>query len=425
MAEIRNARPKKKARLTPTAHASITTRAGDSATSLEVDILILDYLAYNTTRACLASRHAQSTDPPFHLAHNLSLFDTFLALFKHNHPNHELDPELRFRILLSQLIVLYTQRLTRNPSTPSRAALIVLRAANQQRARDWIAEPSRVPSNGFDTTTLDNPASGPSREHLERNRAHILHALGIPAEDEAYEDAYYGTPLSVALLDLLPLFVRVSAARNALSEGQLTGLWMRMAGSFMLQGALEQYLGFGARGTDGVEEAFAWGLKARETRGAGGEVGEGGEDKEEEGVQVDEVEEMFTDPVSEREVEGWAALKREYLSELLPPLDDGRPLPDTSADGVNGTPTDPPQLAHFEAVATRHPIADFEATILEFLAALSQSVPTPVLTQLEGGELDGMSRAETRDFVRNCGLGDLGRLWVRETELTEELKGRG
>ncbi|KAK1067887.1 hypothetical protein LTR33_011257 [Friedmanniomyces endolithicus] len=391
-------RPKKRIRLDDGTHAAIETRCADESTLLEVDILILDYLSYQSISACFASRRPRANlSLAVSLAHSLSMTDTFLALFQHRHDKYTLDAELRFRLLLLKLAALFTQRLTRNPSTPSPASLKRLRETNHARARDWL---STVTTHSLPFVLIDSTTVLPSPEDLERDRAHVLHSLDLPAEDEAYEDAYYGTADSVALLDLLPLFVQVSAARNAMMDPSgLTGAWMRMAAEFMLQAALEQYLVFGARGTEVIEDAFAWGLRAAD-----------GQRMEADGEEVDEVDDMFTDAVYETEVEGWADVKKAYPAEMIPPVNEAqaKSSKDTyllhSSDNNTGV-TSPAFhfISRLEMVAEKHPMAAFETKILGFLDALAQSIPEPVLVQLEKGQLDGMSKGNTQEFLRNCG----------------------
>ncbi|KAK5716790.1 hypothetical protein LTR15_009683 [Elasticomyces elasticus] len=386
--------PKKRARLDDGMHVAIENPCADESTSLEVDVMILDYLAYQTICACFASRGLEESTA-ISVPHNLTILETFLPLFKHNHPGYAFDPELRFRVLLFKLVSLYTQRLTRNTSRLLPEALKQLRDANRARAEEWM-----------DATASPNLIDAvPTTEDLERNRAEVLHRLKIPAEDEAYEDAHYGTPSSVSLLDLLPLIVQVSAARSAMiEESGLTEQWMHMAAELMLQAVLEQCLVCGANDGVAVNQAFAWGLKVQAGRM---EVdGEAQDEKEK-----DEVDFMFTDAVYETEVEGWADIKRSYLAELLPSVDEeqAKSSKETysipSSDDASGrTPSAIDVVSRLEMAAARHPLDKFEANVLGFLDALSKSIPVPVLVQLENGQLTGMTRQETQDFVRNCGF---------------------
>ncbi|RMZ11970.1 hypothetical protein D0862_02799 [Hortaea werneckii] len=364
--------------------------------SLEVDFLMLDYITYQATNACLSSRDLKPRTS-FSLPNNLAMSDSFLALFQARHPGYQLDAEIHFRLLLLKLTALFTQRLTRNSTTPPASALVELRQSNQGRAREWIASEERIPSHGHNTRPFDNASAFPSHDILERNRAHVLHGLNIPAEDEAYEDAHYGTPSCLSLLDLLPLFMEVSAARQAMlaasvPESGLTEQWMQMACSFMLQACLEQYLVVGASGTDAIDEAFAWGLKAQ------------GREQD----ANDEIADMFEDPIYETEVQGWASMKRQYLERLLPSAT-GKSGHESSSvlsspHSNQGRESLVDLISRLESTATQHPIVKFESDILGFLHALSESIDHPVLVQLEAGKLNGMSTEETTAFIKSCGF---------------------
>ncbi|KAI7418146.1 hypothetical protein KC336_g9778 [Hortaea werneckii] len=376
----------------PTASNGLATQ--DS--TLEVDLFILDYITYQATNACLSSRDLQPSTS-FSLSNNLAMSDSFLALFQARHPGCQLDAELHFRLLLLKLTALFTQRLTRNPTTPPTSALEELRQNNQDRAREWIASEERIPSHGYNIKPFDDASAFPSRDILERNRAHVLHGLNVPAEDEAYEDAHYGTPSCLSLLDLLPLFMEVSAARQAMlaasvPESELTEQWMQLACSFMLQACLEQYLVVGASGTDAIDEAFAWGQRPK--------------GREEDAN--DEICDMFEDPIYETEVQGWANIKRQYLERILQPATknswhESISVPSSPHDAQDGHRFID-LISRLESTATQHPIVRFESDVLGFLHALSESIERPVLVQLEAGQLDGMSTEETTEFIKSCGL---------------------
>ncbi|KAK5131384.1 hypothetical protein LTR08_000987 [Meristemomyces frigidus] len=401
MATEGSERPAKRAR--KDAHAVAEERTTHDDTALEVDILILDYAVYESIAACLASRDP-STDTPVSLAHSLAMTKDFVAIFKARHPTYT-DLELRFRMRLLQFAILFTQRLTRNPATPARADTQHLRANNLDRARRWIGTAERVPSAAYTTEPFDTPSSFPTTEKLEHNRAYVLYELDIPAEDEAYEDSFYGTVSCVSLLDLLPMFMQVSAARSA--HNSATEDWMQLACEFMLQACLEQYLVCGAQGSDAVNEAFAWGYRDS----AGTEGRESGEevDNKREGGDDEEVNDMFEDPVYESEIDGWRQVREHYIAWLFPPAKSSKdtysvPTPSDDAGDSDRPPVATDLVSQLEMAAAEHPIATFENTMLKFLSELSQSVTRPILVQLEAGALDGMSKEETSEFVRSCGL---------------------
>ena len=394
-------RPHKRARLSDNdGVAAIQTQCVPTDTALEVDHMILDYTAYKTIEACFASRRSEpQSGSARSLANSLTMSDSFLSIFKARHSTYRPDPELRLRILLLKLTTLFTQRMTSNPTTPAQPALQELRQSNEQRAQYWQHNVWHCPSSSFDTDSFRNNLPI-SQQELERNRAHVLHELGIPAEDEDYEDAFYGTSSCISLLDIMPLFMKVSAARNAMSGSNLTERWMQLACDFMLQACLEQFLVFGAQGSDAIDEAFAWGYV---------EDGHGHINGIEEGEPAmsnrDEVDAMFEDDEYAMEVEGWSETKASYLNQLFPSVAGGtRSIDSDPATAKDDTVTSEDVVSHLETLAARFPIATFEASLLGFLEALSKSIPDPVLIQLEAGKLDGMTARETEEFLVECGV---------------------
>ncbi|KAK5114325.1 hypothetical protein LTR62_002576 [Meristemomyces frigidus] len=374
--------PSKRQRLDDRPYAAMETREPAGGTSLDVDIMILDYLAYEATAACFTIRSSKQDQPAKllkSLHRHFAMTNDFVATFRDRHPDYTSDADLRFRLMLLQLVTLFTQRLTHNASTQTPAALARLRETNIARAREWIGTAERLPSAAFYPELYDGPAGFLSKADLERNRAQVLHSLSVPPElAETEEDAHYGTEACVSLLDILPHFMRVSAARVEMTSGSLNEAWMIMAAEFCLQAALEQYLVCGAAGTDVIDEAFAWGKRAvdemtmHESPGAD-----------------DEVNDMFTDAVHEEEVKEWAGVRDAYLSPLF--------YPETTHASKD-------LLGILQDAAAEHPVAAFDATILSYLQAMAQSISKPVLVQLECGQLDGMSKAETQDFLKGCDL---------------------
>jgi hypothetical protein len=360
----------KRRKLLPPLQASIFRKTGDPSVSLEVDHMILDYLSYETTEAVLESRMSRDMSSSS-VQHKVVLVDTFIEMFKAKHPTFQPDPELRFRLLLLKFATLYSYRLIRAPIVPSKPALRHLRETNTSRAVTWIHSADRMPSSKHNVSAFE-AGSGPDQDS---RRAQTLSTLNLPAEDEAYEDAFYGTPECLALLDLLPLFMSVIAARNELNNSNLSKGLMELAAQFMLQACLEQYLIRGANGCDAIDEAFAWGFKP-------GEFGPDFADL------TNEVDRMFQDEDDHsQEITGWSEVKSCFVAELV--------HDDTDVETLG---------QHLENVADAYPIDTFEETVLQLLTGLAASLPSPVLTQLEQGSLDGMSSAETETFLENCGL---------------------
>ena len=345
--------------------------------------MALDYTAYHTINACLTSRNPeQQSRSSTSLSACLSMSEAFLSIFKARHPTYKADPELKFRIKLLKLVTLFTQRLTRNPTTPSKDSLEALRDSNGERAWNWIGDSAHAPSSIFTNDAFDVQFPLLAEEY-ERNRAHVLQQLDIPAEEDGMEDAFYGTPSCLSLLDVLPIFVEVTAARNAMSASTLSERWMHLASNFMLRACLEQYLVVGAQGLHAIDEAFSWGYQT---------------EPDVEAQQKTGIDEMFEDERGEMEVEGWSDIKTSYLKRLFPP--DAMQVNGSSEGG--GARSD--LVPHLETVAAAFSITEFEESVLDFLSALSKSIPEPVLTQLESGKLDGMTEDETKGFLADCGI---------------------
>lgn len=363
--------------------ATILTKIGDLELALEVDHMILDHLSSQTIQAVLASRVSGQPDQAGP-QQQIATVDAFLAMFKAKHPNYRPDAELRFRLLLLRFTVLFCQRLVRVPSVPSHAALLELREQNAARARHWIGDFERIPSAGHDMSLFDAELPLPL-EDLETNRAHVLHALKMPAEDDAYDDAFYGTKAGVSLLDVLPMFMSVVAACNELYNISLNERTMELLAEFMLQACLEQYLVHGANGSDPVDEAFAWGRMLGAAIGMENSNGDIPR-TEDSSAAIDETLRMFEDDGDcTKEIPGWSTIRSKYIKMII----------QTASSGL---------INHLERIAKVYPIKDFESLLLAFLTDISASLPEPILTQLEKGRLDNMTSTETAAFLQSCGL---------------------
>ncbi|KAF2211117.1 hypothetical protein CERZMDRAFT_85669 [Cercospora zeae-maydis SCOH1-5] len=375
---------KERPRLLDHGHAAIESREmEDLGTALEVDHMILDFLLFQAINACLDDKRA-ATEKEHRLDFQacLTQVDQFLQLFRTRYPAYRPDPELRFRQLLLQLVVLVTQRFRRCSATPSKSSLTTLRAVNQARARSWIGHASRLPTADYDVRPFDE-ALPISPGELEENRSLMLGALGIPAEDDAYEDSFYGTSDCVTLLDLLPLFMRVSAACHTMFACPPTEKWMNLAAAWMLHACLEQYLVFGASGSDAIDEAFAWG--PAQQRGMSME-----EDREEEGhaMQQDKPQDPFCLGLDDEHFEMWYPIRSRALDTIL--SSEKQYWKDVAS--------------HLAAVWDKSFPAQMEKEITEFLSSLAECIAQPVLVQLQRGQLQGMTISETQSFIRSCGV---------------------
>ncbi|KXS97713.1 hypothetical protein AC578_8845 [Pseudocercospora eumusae] len=373
-------RPKKRVRLCQDAQPSITVREMDDiSTALEVDHMILDYLVYQAINTCLdhqhASRFEKGASP---VESSIVQVNEFLQLFQHRYSSYRFYLDFRFRQQLLQLVTLVTQRLVKTSITPPKASLQAMRDRNKARAVEWIGrDDSRLPTANYDVAPFKNELPL-SIKKLEHNRAQLLDSLDLPPEDHDYEDAFFGTNAFVSLLDILPLFMRVSARCHYIfNYNNLTSQWMQLAADWMLQACLEQYLVCGEEGSDAIDEAFAWGYRERD------------KDADETKVQVSD--DPFDSMYDEEDVQRWETIRRHALAKLFPAVDKNKER-------------DCCLVWHLGAINVTNPVTTLYTNLTEYLRSLSEAIEKPILAQLETGQIVGMSKEETRNFLRECGL---------------------
>lgn len=202
--------------------------------------------------------------------------------------------------------------------------------------------------------------------------------------------ALYASPTSVSLLDTLPAFMALSAIQNAMSESDITTLWMDLAARFMAQAALEQYVGYGAKEPDVLLDAFAWGYDASSA------ASEGSDDWE---VNI-----MFS--VEEGEVPEWARIRKHYIGMVRTLINPSHLRQKTHLlDHQLLPPADMPLHTHFQKLLDGDLSPSvFQNLIAQFLDRLLDHQPEPLLVQLEKGRVEGLSGAQTQRLKRSVGF---------------------
>ena len=192
----------------------------------------------------------------------------------------------------------------------------------------------------------------------------------------------------VSLLNTLPEFMALSALQTALQGATITSVWMNLAAGYMIQAAAEQYLVYGSKRPEMLQEAFAWGFDANCTA----------EDGSDEWL----VNAMF---FGEDEVlSGWERIRDEHMNAV------GL----AGIPGCSHTDAVPFQLIPPEGMDLRKHLETlldgelstqiFEDYMFSFLGGLHYSQPRPLLLQVESGNIDGLSRKQGRAFKRAVGL---------------------
>jgi hypothetical protein len=271
-----------------------------SETRFDSDLMILDYCLFMATRALLEEqviKHEEGVDEnlsehPLEMVNcasgerkivstltNVSI--AFLRIFKNNHPNESVSDTIKLRLRLVKFTTLYGRRLTQSTTTPSSADLEALRQTHRRRANEY----------------WDSSSDGSFQESAFQHRQ--------PSERRSATEFRANTG-SIALSDLVPMFISLSAARSTMqmSARDITKQWMHLAGQFMLQAALEQCLLYGQCPAEKLREIFSWGWKEN--------ISTSWQDEQ-------SVNDMFFDmdqydeDGSMREAKGWKEIKMSYF----------------------------------------------------------------------------------------------------------------
>ncbi|EAT80662.2 hypothetical protein SNOG_12250 [Parastagonospora nodorum SN15] len=320
----------------------------------DVDLTILDFLVYKATGIVFEWR--ASADP-----------------FHSDLPSALVTMTGAFRSRLLQFLLIFTHRLQHDETWTNEDSLAELRDQNKSRGEYWQQR-------------TDHPAALQKPFDLEKefplsdgalfeNRNDLASALNMPRDQRRWVTDMAGTP---SLHCLLPLFIELTAARVNLDDDWVpTSEWLDLAGQFMMQAAIDDYLRNGAYGPETFNTVFAFGRP--------------GPRWAEEGSDVTAMRRLFCDDSDPRqEIRGWADTKRRYINELLP-----KKPSQTSLQAI-------------QAAQTRHPYRAFEMRVLSFLEHLHRGLVKPDLAQVEEGRIniDGneLSEADSREMIRRMGL---------------------
>lgn len=285
----------------------------------DVDLTILDFLVFKATALVFEWR---SSADPFHsdlpsalvtmtggnapctfsvpsstllMAKNLE-WRTFLS---HRHHGRRLTRPAAFRSRLLQFLLIFTHRLQHDETWTDEESLSELRDQNKSRGEYWQQRTDHSPAlqQPFDAHK-EFPLSDGA---LFENRNDLASALNMPRDQRRWVTDMAGTP---SLHCLLPLFIELTAARVNLDDDWMpTSEWLDLAGQFMLQAAIDDYLRNGAYGPDIFNTIFAFGCP--------------GPRWAEEGTDVTAMRRLFCDESNPREeIREWSNIKRRYISEV-------------------------------------------------------------------------------------------------------------
>jgi hypothetical protein len=270
--------------------------------------------------------------------------------------------------------LIFTHRLHHGETWTTEESLNSLREQNKSRGEYWQQRTQHPPAL---QQPFDQPKDFPlSDGALYENRSELASTLSMPLDQRRWVTDVAGTP---SLHCLLPLFIELTAARVNLDDDWLpTGDWFDLAGQFMLQAVIGEYLRNGAYGQETFNTIFAYGCP-------------GVERWAEEPSDVIAMRRLFCSENNPREQNReWTNVKRRYISELLPQ--------DRSESNLQA----------IQRAQEQHPYAAFEESLLSFLKYLHEGLVKPDLAQVEEGRIniDGneLSEAESRAMIERMGL---------------------
>ena len=282
-------------------------RSADPLLQLEIDEWILDYLVFSATKALLeaykgskpgpgnesdkrerASVCLQLVDCKRLLNSNQScaaklmpesaFFTTFCAM----HPDYDAILDLRFRLRLLKFTAMFTKRLAPEETSSRGPVLQKLRHRRQEQATSYCFGNTEFAALNLPDLTIYLAPLGDK----EIKKRHI---------DQEFTAGHLQPAIS--LLDTIPLFMAVSAAQISIQEGTITDTWMRLAAGYMAQAVAEQYLVYGSRRRETLQEAFSWGFDP--------------ECSAEEGTDEFQINAMFWG--TDAAIDGWDRIRDEHV----------------------------------------------------------------------------------------------------------------
>lgn len=372
----------------------VDTRGANPEYALDVDEMILEYLLYNTTKAYLQDCRFRerpedgsgpsSADTAEML---LNIFDQFMQLFKLNHPDYDFSLDAPFDIKLLQFVVLFTNRRSHTALSPSSQEQ--LKRLGKQNSATRMTWWERRSSKGL---SLPEDSIVDCWRDFFRIPAGIENDVRTASQGNLRAESDNFIPL----LELLPLFLDLSADMAENLGQEVTRQWMFLAAEFMLQSAWEKcvYLDADAN-EEPLKVAFGWGRWDQEQKLEDAFMDA---DASEEAKAVEaRVNAMFSasDEISEesagQEIPEWTKIRLEYLSAfgILP-------------DGEEGSKQAQRwQLERLKKIREQYPVHEFDGKVVDYLEGLWKLGPKPLLVQIEEGEIEGLTKDEFEEFMEN------------------------
>lgn len=379
------------------------TRCANSGLQLDVDLMILDYLLYQTISAYFdyLSDDSREKDKSDKVGRHHILFHTFVHQFKLNHPSHRQDAEMSFKLdILEFLVLLFNQASTALEfSDETRERFGTQTAANIDLRRTWLAAHER-----HIRRLRQQQPDFPDNE-LSRDLEEALCSAWCP-QDSSMATTSSEHSRGPLLFDLLERFMSISANTMDVIEQDISSMWVEFACHFMLQASLESLQlrlqgGGEPESLPRLEDCFAWGYIDLDVLT---------EDEDHYSALIDDgkvdlVNNLFRASASadgkncNRENPMWTRFRSGYLQEFSISL---------------SAATELSQTCRLERLAAKYPVhifLDRLVTVLQHMwASICQdgAMGKPVLVEIEEGHLKSLDieGPAFQDFMARVGLTD-------------------
>lgn len=214
----------------------------------------------------------------------------------HKHQGRRFGSLAAFRSRLLQFVLLLTHRYHPSQTWTNAESLQALRDKNLNRSRIW------QDSHDFEEINdRRSPFSDGEVDSARRRRASALH---LPS---SFDSEMFSDRNRPSLHELLPLFVELTAARTSLGDGdewQPISDWYKLAGQFMLQATIDQYLINSECRPEVMASIFSFGSM-------------GAEHEHSEGSDIASVRTVFCkDDHPDQEFPEWTTTRSRYLREV-------------------------------------------------------------------------------------------------------------
>jgi hypothetical protein len=244
------------------------TPCADPSVQLDVDVMILEYSMFKAVSALLRGLIQDEHDPsrtvePEESIRLANIFDSFIQIFKQQHPQYEYSASSNFQLDILEFLVHLApvHGLSFSPLSNDALQDLEVRTQGDIRGRRMWREARQRHYQRMEKRPALSKMGPPPGSDVEDQ---IYQAWEVDSTGPTSDHGNLPTPGHVLLFALIPRFMVISA-KFADLIGQNMGLrWMQVACEFMLQAGLQslqlQTQAMGGSSLPFLADCFAWGF---------------------------------------------------------------------------------------------------------------------------------------------------------------------